>query len=153
LLHCASHSLTVEHTRLLAPKLERSADSCALRTGDRVHNAAVFVAVHLASLVRFGCLSITRMHFCWNECSVKLVKHWILCYRMATEHKDNQVGKCKVQRCSSAATLKHVCSMEGCNKAVHCHCYKHLILKKADGTFLPELESSDVACTKVVATS
>jgi len=67
---------------------------------------------------------------------------------MATEHEDNQVGKCKVQRCSSTATLKYVCSMEGCDKAVHYHCYKYLILKKADGTFLPELEPSDVACTK-----
>ena len=67
---------------------------------------------------------------------------------MTTEHEDQSLGKCKVQRCSSTATLKFVCSMEDCDKAVHYHCYKHLILKKADGSFLPELEPTDVACTK-----
>jgi len=67
---------------------------------------------------------------------------------MTTEHEDQTVGKCKVQRCSSTATLKFVCSMEDCDKAVHFHCYKCLILKKADGTFLPALEETDVACTK-----
>ena len=67
---------------------------------------------------------------------------------MTTEHEDQTVGKCKVQRCCSTATLKFVCCMEDCDKAVHFHCYKYLILKKADGTFLPSLEDTDVACTK-----
>jgi len=67
---------------------------------------------------------------------------------MTTEHEDQTVGKCKVQRCSSTATLKFVCSMEDCGKAGHFHCYKFLILKKTDGTFLPQLEANDVACTK-----
>jgi len=67
---------------------------------------------------------------------------------MATEHEDQSVGKCKVQGCKSTATLKFVCSIEDCDRAVHYHCYKHLILKKADGTFHPDLDDSDVACTK-----
>jgi len=68
---------------------------------------------------------------------------------MATEHEDNSVGKCKVQRCTSTAILKFVCCMEDCGKAVHFHCYKNLILKKADGSFLPSLDSNDVACTNI----